>query len=139
MGCQPTPCCGWGSISLATSGGGWTAVLLAFPAHSLPHPLPPPPVQEVVVIEAAAAREATQEILKLHSIPAMVSKDLSELLGPEGSWPEAPPAPATPPPAAGEAADAAPAAPAAAEVTPAAPAAAEAQQEQEKEPEVAAK
>ncbi|KAL4447366.1 hypothetical protein ABPG77_007399 [Micractinium sp. CCAP 211/92] len=34
---------------------------------------------EVIVIETAAAREATQEILRLNAIPAMVSKDLEDV------------------------------------------------------------
>lgn len=37
-------------------------------------------LQEVIVIDTAEAREATEEILRLHSIPAMVSKDLTDVL-----------------------------------------------------------
>jgi hypothetical protein len=47
-------------------------------------------LQEVIVIDATAARDATEEILRLHSIPAVVSKDLQDLL-------EKPPQPAMPP------------------------------------------
>lgn len=32
------------------------------------------------MIDTAEAREATEEILRLHSIPAMVSKDLTDVL-----------------------------------------------------------
>ncbi|KAI7842528.1 hypothetical protein COHA_003882 [Chlorella ohadii] len=35
---------------------------------------------EVIVIDTAAAREATEEILRLHSIPAMASKDLTDVV-----------------------------------------------------------
>jgi ribosomal protein L12E/L44/L45/RPP1/RPP2 len=45
----------------------------------------------VIVIETAAAREATHEILRLHSIPAMVSKDLQDLLNDGDFPPVAPP------------------------------------------------
>lgn len=36
--------------------------------------------QEVVVIDTPTAREATEEILRLHSIPNVVSKDLLDAL-----------------------------------------------------------
>ena len=35
---------------------------------------------EVIVIDTAEAREATEEILRLHAIPAVVSKDLEDVL-----------------------------------------------------------
>lgn len=77
-------------------------------ALALPCPLLHPP-QEVIVIDTAAAREATEEILRLHSIPAMVSKDLTEVLAAGSSALVATASPAVP-----EAAAAAPAAAAAA-------------------------
>ncbi|PRW56735.1 Protease Do-like 9 isoform A [Chlorella sorokiniana] len=64
---------------------------------------------EVIVIDTAAAREATEEILRLHSIPAMASKDLSEVLAAGSSA-----LVVSPTPLVAEAAAAAPAAPAAA-------------------------
>ncbi|EFN57946.1 hypothetical protein CHLNCDRAFT_34342 [Chlorella variabilis] len=40
---------------------------------------------EVIVIDTAVANEATEEILRLHSIPAMGSKDLQEVLASGGA------------------------------------------------------
>lgn len=42
-------------------------------------------LQEVIVIDTAVANEATEEILRLHSIPAMGSKDLQEVLASGGA------------------------------------------------------
>ena len=39
-----------------------------------------PPPQEILVIETAKVAAATEEILRMHSIPAMVSPDLADLL-----------------------------------------------------------
>ena len=46
---------------------------------------PAPLLQEVLVLETATAVAATQEILLLHSIPNVVSKDLLDVVPP--GWP----------------------------------------------------
>lgn len=51
--------------------------------------------QEVVVLETKSARAATTEILEAHSIPAAVSKDLSDLLPDAAPQPAPVPTPAT--------------------------------------------
>lgn len=43
-------------------------------------------LQEVVILCTDMVREATAEVLKMHSIPAMVSKDLQDVLGTESEW-----------------------------------------------------
>lgn len=57
----------------------WSHQRIASRRAHLPCLLPTRP-QEVIVIETPAAREATQEILRLNAIPAMVSKDLEDVL-----------------------------------------------------------
>ena len=66
-----------------------TSALCCLAAHP-PSRLP----QEVIVIDTAAAKEATDEILRLHSIPAMVSKDMLSVIGGVDGGPEMPSEPA---------------------------------------------
>ena len=63
---------------------------LSFVAALPPSSLP----QEVIVVDTAAAKEATDEILRLHSIPAMVSKDMLSVIGGVDGGPEMPSEPA---------------------------------------------
>ncbi len=63
--------------------------------------------QEVIVIDTAAAQEATEEILRLHSIPAMASKDLTDVVAAGSTALVATPSPVAPEAAAAAAAPAA--------------------------------
>lgn len=62
----------------AAAGAGRGPPRPAVPGPSLPMACPPP--QEILVIETAKVAAATEEILRMHSIPAMVSPDLADLL-----------------------------------------------------------
>ena len=53
-------------------------------------------VQEVIILESAAARAATEEMLQLHSIPNIVSKDLLDLLPSTQQPQQQPPPPQQP-------------------------------------------
>lgn len=47
----------------------------------------------MIVLDGPSAQSATEEVLRIHSIPSMVSKDMQDLLG-SGSAPAAEPQPA---------------------------------------------